>query len=68
MPKECPASVSLGLALRQDAAMPQSHSSPPISSTREIHRDVQEGPGILFVLLLSWDVGLMIWVVKEVEC
>lgn len=50
--------------------MLQSHSSLPISSTREIHRDVQEGSVILFILLLSRDVGLMIeiWVVKEVGC
>lgn len=46
------------------------HASLPTSSTREIHGDVQEGSVILFMLLLSWSVGLMIeiWVVKEVGC
>lgn len=70
MGTECTASASLGLVLQQDTAMPQSHSSPLISSTREIHGDVHEGPVILFMLLLSWDVDLMneIWVVKEVGC
>lgn len=59
-----------GLLYSRMLPLPQSHSSPPVSSPCEIHGDVQEGPMILFMLLLSWDIGLMIeiWVVKEVGC